>query len=69
MERQKISSTSIKSMGFDNGVLEVEFKSGGVYQYKGVPMETYQKLRISDSIGSSFSSDVIKKGYTFEKVL
>jgi hypothetical protein len=68
MERQKVISKSVKSIGHENGILEVEFANGGVYRYKDVSLETFQKLRISSSIGSSIHSDIIKKGYEYEKV-
>ena len=39
LERKAVRSTNIASVGYDAGTktLEIEFRSGGVYQYAGVP--------------------------------
>lgn len=63
MERQPVKSTNVKSVGYDakKKVLEVEFKSGGVYQYAGVPPEMYADLLKAESIGR-FVSQVVGSG-------
>jgi len=44
MERKAVRSTNVASVGYDpkSKVLEIEFKSGGVYQYANVPEKRYQ---------------------------
>lgn len=37
MDRIPVQSTDIRSIGYSNGVLEIEFLSGGIYTYPNVP--------------------------------
>lgn len=69
MERKAVRSTNVASVGYDPGskVLEIEFKSGGVYQYSGVPEKRYQSLMKASAIGSYFIRE-IKPWYACEKV-
>jgi hypothetical protein len=48
------------SVGYDaeNGLLEIEFRSGSVYQDNGVPQETYAGLVAAPSIGSFFHKNI-----------
>ena len=63
MERQPVKSTNVKTVGYDTKekTLEVEFQSGGIYQYAGVQPEMYADLLASESIGR-FISQVIRAG-------
>ena len=49
MDRKKVSSSSIRSVGYDerNRVLEVEFNDGRVNQYSGVSAEVHRRLMVS----------------------
>ena len=38
MYRIPVSSSNLASVGYEGGILEIEFKSGSVYQYSGVPV-------------------------------
>jgi len=69
MERQRVSSSNIASVGYDPTTLtlEVEFRSASVYQYFGVPDHTYQALMRAASKGSYFK-DYIKDRYRFRQV-
>ena len=69
MEREAVRSTNVASVGYDpkSEVLEIAFKSGGVYQYSGVPVERYQSLMKASAIGSYFIRE-IKPWYACEKV-
>lgn len=53
MVRLSVKSTNVKSVGYDpeTKTLEVEFRTGGVYQYPNVPPAMYADLLASDSIG------------------
>ena len=44
MERIPVSSSNLASVGYQDGILEVAFKSGSVYQYTGVPESVYEAL-------------------------
>ncbi|HET6453536.1 MAG TPA: KTSC domain-containing protein [Armatimonadota bacterium] len=69
MERKAVRSTNVASVGYDpkNKVLEIAFKSGGVYQYSGVPVQRHQKLMKASSIGHYFTRD-IRPWYSCRKV-
>lgn len=69
MDRQSVSSSNIRSVGYDpaTATLEVAFTSGGIYQYFNVPEALYQRLMSSYSKGSYFA-DHIKERYRFRKV-
>jgi hypothetical protein len=55
MNRRPASSSDIRSVGYDlaSTTLEIDFHSGGVYQYSGVPETVYQGLMRATSKGSS----------------
>jgi hypothetical protein len=69
MERQQVSSSNIRSIGHDEEteVLEVEFKSGAVYQYSGVSAHLAQNLLGATSVGSYFAAN-IKDNFQFKRV-
>jgi hypothetical protein len=54
MTRQPVSSSSIRSIGHEDGMLEVEFASGQVYRYVGVEPDAFQSLLGAESIGKHF---------------
>jgi hypothetical protein len=60
LERQAVSSTNIKSVGYDPArrVLEIEFISGGVHEYEDVPPDLPPKMMASDSVGRFFHQHV-----------
>jgi len=55
MQRQPISSTRIRSVGWENNVLEIEFLDGAVYQYYDVSEAEYINFMNSPSRGSALS--------------
>lgn len=60
MDRKKVSSSSIRSVGYDerNQVLEVEFNDGRVTQYSGVSAELHRRLVSAPSIVSYFRDNI-----------
>ena len=54
MYRQPVYSSDIRSIGYENGTLEIEFNSGGVYQYYNVPSSIAQGLLYAQSHGRYF---------------
>lgn len=60
MDRKKVSSSSIRSVGYDerNRVLEVEFNDGRINQYSGVSAEVHRRLISAPSIVSYFRDNV-----------
>jgi hypothetical protein len=60
MERQAVSSTSIRSVGYDlaSQTLEIEFQTGEVYDYFDVPREVYVDFMHADSHGGYFTKSI-----------
>jgi KTSC domain len=69
MQRHPVSSTNLASVGYDllSQTLEVEFGSGGVYQYFDVPEHVHQELLAAGSAGSYFARS-IKNSFACSKV-
>ena len=69
MKRQSVESSNLRSIGYDEFlfVLEIEFKSGAVYRYYGVPSEVHDELINAESVGKYFNANV-KSKYNFLKV-
>lgn len=55
--RSPVDSSSLASLGYSplHNVLQVEFRSGLVYEYFGVPRGLYEQLLAAESIGSFFN--------------
>ena len=69
MDRKKVNSSSIRSVGYDerNRVLEVEFNDGRVNQYSGVSAEVHRRLISAPSIVSYFR-DNVEESFTAKRV-
>ena len=44
MNRTPVNSGNVASIGYENGVLEIESTDGNIYQYEGVPEDIYHGL-------------------------
>ncbi|MDD1702513.1 MAG: KTSC domain-containing protein [Methanoregula sp.] len=60
MERQPVQSCILRSVGYDDSMknMEIEFHSGLVYQYSGVPTKVYTDLMSSSAVGKFFSDKI-----------
>ena len=60
MERQPVKSCILRSVGYDDNLknMEIEFHSGLIYQYSGVPSKVYADLMSSAAVGKFFSDKV-----------
>lgn len=69
MKRQPVSSSNLRSVGYDasSETLEIEFHSGGTYQYSQVPASIYQGLMQAESHGRYFHAH-IKDVYAYRRV-
>ena len=69
MIRQTVSSSNIRSIGYvsKSQTLEIEFHSGGIYQYFNVPESIYNALMSASSHGSYFHHN-IRDRYRYEKI-
>jgi hypothetical protein len=63
-----VVSSNISKIGYDANTetLYVEFKSGGLYKYAGVPVQTYLDFIRADSFGKFLAS--IKHDFAYEKI-
>jgi hypothetical protein len=69
MRRQRVDSSAISSVGYDPGssVMEIEFQSGSVYQYRDVPAALYESFLAASSKGR-FVSRNIRSRFTSERL-
>ena len=69
MERIQVESTTIQDIGYEGEamILEIGFKSGGVYQYFDVPQTVYEELMRSDSKGKFLHAN-IKNNYRYTRL-
>ena len=69
MNRNLVASSNIRSIGYDatTQTLEVEFQSGWVYQYYGVPEFIHQEIMSAPSKGQ-FLNQYIKNAYPYSRV-
>lgn len=64
MQRQEVSSTRIKSIGYQDGTLEIEFHgSGRVYQYTGPKVQEHYNGLVAahangESVGAYFDRNI-----------
>lgn len=70
MNRTPVSSSSLKSVGYDeaSSTLEVEFGHGGIYEYSNVPESRYSGLMSAASKGEYFDEYIKKGGYGYRKI-
>jgi len=71
MELTPVQSSNIAAVGYDNikNCLYVQFKGKDtVYEYLGVPLETYEAMMTADSIGSFYAKNIrnVIKGQVVE---
>jgi hypothetical protein len=60
MERDHVSSSCLKSVGYDDTLqtLEIEFRTKKIYQYYEVPQLVYRALMETDSHGTFFNKHI-----------
>ena len=70
MPRTPVRSSNIASIGYDESTstLEVEFRTGAVYQYYEVPKRVYVGLMNASSHGAYFAQYVKDAGYRYKEV-
>jgi len=66
---ERARSTNIEKVGYDTDTMElqVEFRSGAVYRYAGVPQDIYEDFK---SVGFSgrYLNSTIKHSYAYERI-
>jgi hypothetical protein len=60
MRRRLVNSSSLRSLGYDprSQTLEIEFHSGSVYQYFGVPRTVLEEMLAQPSLGTYFNAEI-----------
>jgi hypothetical protein len=69
MDRTPVSSSNLSSVGYDKDerILEIEFNSGGVYQYYDVPARIHKELMNASSHGKYFHRE-IKDNFRYNQI-
>ena len=69
MIRTEVTSSDLLSVGYDsiNKILEIEFHSGGVYQYDNVPPHIHDELMCAGSHGKYFAA-MIKNNFKYRQM-
>lgn len=67
MERSPVKSSSIKSIGHDGDVLEVEFANGHVYRHSGFPRDQFDRMMQATSVGAHYNA-FVRGQYTYERI-
>ena len=69
MERTRLESRAVRSAGYDDQsqTLEIEFSSGRVYQFDGVPRPVYEWLLRTPSKGG-YIARMINPHYAYREV-
>lgn len=69
MERKKVSSWHVRTIGYDarEQILEIEYFSGNVIQYSRVSSEIYRRLMVSTTM-KSYIEDNIQDNYTEKRI-
>lgn len=70
MERTPVVSSNVASVGYDpeTSTLEIQFKSGGIYQYPGVDPNTHLSLMGAESIGRFVNQNIVRAGFKGQKM-
>ncbi|HEU0259850.1 MAG TPA: KTSC domain-containing protein [Burkholderiales bacterium] len=69
MQRKRVNSSKIRSVGYDEATrtLEVEMSNGQVFQYSGVYPEVHRRFMAAPN-PTSFFDDKIAEEYTAKRV-
>ena len=69
MARVDLQSTSLNAATYQDqrGFLELEFRSGAIYRYIGVPEQVYQELLSAESKGRYFNQH-IRNRFSYVKI-
>ena len=60
MKLTAVDSTTLAAIGHDasQALLRLEFRSGAVYDYVGVPASAYEALLAAPSVGACFNDQI-----------
>jgi hypothetical protein len=58
MDRVTVESKTLRSVGYEDGTLEIEFVSGSVYRYFDVASRVHEDLMRADSHRRFFNKEI-----------
>lgn len=61
MQMQPVTSSNVVAIGYENGTMHVQFKSG-TYRYDNVSEEFYNRLMAAESKGRFLNNSILPKG-------
>ena len=64
---EKVKSSNIEAVKYEDGDLFVKFKTGAVYKYRGVSRSMVEELVAAPSAGKFFA-EFIKNDYSYERI-
>ena len=67
MNMTPVSSSNLSAVGYENGILYIQFHCGSLYCYYCVPEYVYQELMSAPSHGRYFAAH-IRNVYQFDKL-
>lgn len=69
IDRVAVASSSLVSIGFarEARTLEIEFRSGAIYRYLGVPAKVFAEFQKAESKGRYFAESIRGK-YDFQRI-
>ena len=69
MERQRVHSSNLLSIGYDETttILEIEFVAGPIYTFYNIPYNLYTGLMLSPSKGRYFDSRIRKGKFLYHQ--
>ncbi len=64
---EKVKSSNIEAVKYEDGYLFVWFKTGAIYRYEGIDKSMMEELINAPSAGKLFA-DSIKNDYPYERI-
>ena len=68
MEMKEVVSSNIHSVGYENGILQIQYRGGGIYNYFDVPKTLFEHLMKAESKGRFVNANINKK-FKYEKLV
>lgn len=62
-----VSSSNIRSIGYENDTLYIQFNNGSIYAYYNVPENVYTELMNAPSHGK-YHAAYIKNSYKYQRI-
>ena len=58
MKLEKVVSSQVAAMGWENDVLVVRFTTGAVYAYSNVPYKVFKEIKEASSVGHALNENL-----------